>query len=113
MNYREVNPAIGSMKDLAELTEKLHDNEITLTIDLVLNHVAREHEWAVRAENGANAPVKYANLFNAASAILSASASLLFSSFCAAAENLEATFKASSRTSIATSFGRFCRVYNG
>ena len=52
MNYREVNPAIGSMKDLAELTEKLHDNEITLTIDLVLNHVAREHEWAVRAENG-------------------------------------------------------------
>lgn len=52
MDYKSVRPDLGSMQDLAELASDLHDAGISLTLDLVLNHVAKEHEWAVRARNG-------------------------------------------------------------
>ena len=37
------------MDDLADLTAELRRDGISLVIDLVLNHVAAEHEWAERA----------------------------------------------------------------
>lgn len=52
MDFRNVAPALGSMRDLASLTRALHDQDISLTIDLVLNHVAMEHEWAIKAREG-------------------------------------------------------------
>lgn len=52
MDYRSVRPELGTMDDLARLTADLHDAGISLTLDLVLNHVAREHEWAVKARAG-------------------------------------------------------------
>lgn len=52
MDYRNVRPDLGSMADLAELATNLHESNIALTLDLVLNHVAEEHEWAVKARAG-------------------------------------------------------------
>ena len=52
MNYRSIKPELGTMKSLAETAEKLHDSGISLTLDLVLNHVAKEHEWALKAKEG-------------------------------------------------------------
>lgn len=52
MDYRQVRPDLGTMADLAELADDLHAAGISLTLDLVLNHVAREHEWADRARAG-------------------------------------------------------------
>lgn len=52
MNYREVNPALGSMDDLAELARSLRRHGISLCIDLVCNHTAKEHRWARRAIEG-------------------------------------------------------------
>lgn len=52
MDYRSVRSDLGTMADLARLAEDLHDAGISLTLDLVLNHVAREHEWAERARAG-------------------------------------------------------------
>ncbi len=52
MDYRSVRPDLGTMNDLAELAADLHASGIALTLDLVLNHVAREHEWAARARAG-------------------------------------------------------------
>lgn len=52
MDFRSVAPSLGSMRDLSSLATALHNNNISLTIDLVLNHVAMEHEWAVRAREG-------------------------------------------------------------
>ncbi|MBK9739728.1 MAG: alpha-amylase family protein [Actinobacteria bacterium] len=46
MDYRSVRPDLGTMDDLAALSTDLHAAGISLTLDLVLNHVAREHEWA-------------------------------------------------------------------
>ena len=51
-SYREVKPELGTMEDLEGLADDLHDRDISLTLDLVLNHVADQHDWAVRARNG-------------------------------------------------------------
>lgn len=51
-DYREVNPELGTMSDLEDLARHLHAADIDLMIDLVLNHVAREHPWARAAREG-------------------------------------------------------------
>ncbi|MEI2825504.1 MAG: alpha-amylase family protein [Dermatophilaceae bacterium] len=51
-DYRQVRADLGSIDDLVALATSLRDNGISLVCDLVLNHVAREHEWAARARAG-------------------------------------------------------------
>ncbi len=51
-SYREVNPALGSMGQLAELAGDLRRNGISLVLDLVFNHTSSEHEWALKAIGG-------------------------------------------------------------
>ncbi len=50
-SYREVNPALGTIQDLAELTNKLRNENISLVLDLVFNHTSNEHDWAMRARS--------------------------------------------------------------
>ena len=52
MDYKSIRPDLGNMKDLEALAADLHEAGISLTLDLVLNHVAKEHEWAVKARAG-------------------------------------------------------------
>ena len=51
-DYRRVRPDLGTVDDLRDLTGTLRQHGISLCLDLVLNHVAREHEWAVAARAG-------------------------------------------------------------
>ena len=51
-DYREIEPALGTMDDLQRLCEGLRERGISLCIDLVLNHTAAEHPWAVAAAAG-------------------------------------------------------------
>ena len=51
-DFRTVRSDLGTVADLRALTERLRGDGISLCLDLVLNHVAREHEWAVRARAG-------------------------------------------------------------
>jgi amylosucrase len=51
-DYGAVDPRLGSMTDLETLASSLHDRDIVLCVDLVLNHTAREHEWARKAVAG-------------------------------------------------------------
>jgi amylosucrase len=44
------------MADLQALAADLHERGIALCIDLVLNHTAREHEWARKALAGETRP---------------------------------------------------------
>ena len=60
MDYKSVRPDLGSMKDLETLAADLHAAGISLTLDLVLNHVAKEHEWAEKARAG---EAKYLDYF--------------------------------------------------
>jgi amylosucrase len=51
-DYRNVDPGLGTIDDLQALARLLRRNGISLVADLVLNHVAREHEWATAARTG-------------------------------------------------------------
>ena len=59
MDYRSVRPDLGTVEDLCALTTTLRGEGISLCLDLVLNHVAREHEWAVAARAGDEAKRDY------------------------------------------------------
>jgi amylosucrase len=52
MDYRAVREDLGTIDDLRDLATVLRSHDISLTLDLVLNHVAAEHQWAVNARAG-------------------------------------------------------------
>ena len=63
MDYRAVRADLGTMDDLSELARTLRRSGIALTLDLVLNHVAAEHEWARRACAGEERYRRYFHVF--------------------------------------------------
>lgn len=52
MDYRQVRDDLGDMADLRHLATELRQHGISLCIDLVCNHTAKEHEWAQKAVQG-------------------------------------------------------------
>ena len=62
-DYRQVRPDLGTTDDLAELASTLRGRGISLCLDLVVNHVAREHEWAEAARRGDAAKRAYFLVF--------------------------------------------------
>ena len=58
-DFRRIRPDLGTADDLVALADTLHRHDISLTIDLVLNHVAREHDWAQAALRGEQPYVDY------------------------------------------------------
>ncbi len=63
MDYGAVRPDLGTMADLREVATALRGRGISLCVDLVLNHVAREHAWAVAARAGDAAHRAYFHVF--------------------------------------------------
>ena len=51
-DYRAVDPALGTTGDLVALAQGFHARGISLCIDVVVNHTAKEHAWAQRALAG-------------------------------------------------------------
>lgn len=62
-DYRTVRPDLGTVEDLRELTRVLRGQGVSVVLDLVLNHVAREHEWAARARAGEERYRDYFHVF--------------------------------------------------
>nr|WP_281494127.1 alpha-amylase family glycosyl hydrolase [Jannaschia sp. S6380] len=52
MDYRRIDPKLGTMADFRRATLSLRAAGISTCIDMVLNHTAKEHEWARRARGG-------------------------------------------------------------
>ncbi len=52
LDYRDIDPALGTVDDLRSLATTLRRNGISLCIDVVMNHTAREHAWAAAARAG-------------------------------------------------------------
>ena len=63
MDYRAVREDLGTVEDLRRLATVLRERGISLTLDLVLNHVAAEHDWAVAARQGDPYFRRYFHLF--------------------------------------------------
>ena len=51
-DYRATSEERGTIDDLESLADALRDRNVSLCIDLVMNHTAAEHEWAVAARAG-------------------------------------------------------------
>lgn len=62
-DYREVNPALGSIDDLRELAKELRKAGISLVLDFIFNHTSDEHLWAQRCRNGDPAYADFYYLF--------------------------------------------------
>lgn len=51
-DFRTVQPALGTMEELAALAEDCHKRGISLCLDFVMNHTSEDHAWARRARSG-------------------------------------------------------------
>lgn len=51
-DYRQIDSRLGTMDDFKVLLEEFRKNDISVCIDYVINHVAKEHEWAKEALEG-------------------------------------------------------------
>lgn len=54
-DFTTVRKDLGTMQDLAELTEACHERGISVCLDFVMNHTSESHEWARRARAGEKA----------------------------------------------------------
>jgi amylosucrase len=52
VDYASVDPRLGTMADLESLAAALHERQMSLCVDLVVNHTAAEHPWARAAAAG-------------------------------------------------------------
>ncbi len=52
VDYADVEPHLGTSDDLANLADALRHRGISLCLDVVLNHTADEHPWALAAKAG-------------------------------------------------------------
>jgi amylosucrase len=51
-DYRDVDPELGTVEDLRTVCAVLRSHGISVCLDFVMNHTAREHEWAMKAMGG-------------------------------------------------------------
>lgn len=52
VDFRKVQPELGTMEELEAVTEECHKKDISVCMDFVMNHTSEDHEWAVRARSG-------------------------------------------------------------
>ncbi len=50
-DYYGINPQYGTTADLEHLVAEAHKRGIAVTMDMVINHTAKEHPWFVAAQN--------------------------------------------------------------
>lgn len=48
-DYRNIMDELGSMEDFDELLKEMHERDIKLVMDLVVNHSSDEHKWFVES----------------------------------------------------------------
>ena len=51
-DFGKVQPELGTMEDLVELSKACHKKNINLCMDFVMNHTSEDHEWARKARQG-------------------------------------------------------------
>lgn len=57
-NYKDIMPEFGTMEDLDELIEEVHDRGMKLIMDLVINHTSDEHDWFIESRSSKDNPYR-------------------------------------------------------
>ena len=55
-DYEDIDPIFGTMSDFQSLLEGLHQRDIKLMIDLVINHTSDQHPWFVESRASRDNP---------------------------------------------------------
>lgn len=63
-DFRQVDERVGSLQDLRKLGRRMHQREMLLTLDVVMNHTSDQHEWAERARGGDQQYQEYYYVFD-------------------------------------------------
>ncbi|NLC34041.1 MAG: alpha-amylase [Erysipelothrix sp.] len=65
MDYKDIDPAYGTMADMEALIKEMEDRNMDLIIDLVINHSSNEHPWFLEAveEFKNDACIKYCDYY--------------------------------------------------
>jgi amylosucrase len=51
-DFRKVDEKFGTLEDLESLRKSMHQKDMYLMLDIVLNHTSHRHEWAEKAKAG-------------------------------------------------------------
>lgn len=51
-SYTEIKPSLGNMDEFEDLIDELRREKIYVCVDFILNHTAKENEWAEKARAG-------------------------------------------------------------
>ncbi|MBE0686718.1 MAG: alpha-amylase, partial [Anaerolineaceae bacterium] len=58
INYKDVNPELGTMNDFRQFLEEAHKRNIKVIIDFVVNHTSIEHPWFEDARANKESPYR-------------------------------------------------------
>src|SRR5699024_9626199 len=50
-DYQKIAPEFGTMEDFDELLKEVHQREMKLIMDLVINHTSDEHPWFMESRS--------------------------------------------------------------
>lgn len=57
-DYKAVNPEYGTLEDLEQLIEEAGKRNISIILDIVLNHTSEQHPWFLEAKKGKDNPYR-------------------------------------------------------
>ncbi len=57
-DYKAINPEYGTMEQFDEMVRLLHDRNIRVVMDLVINHTSDKHKWFVEARKSKENPYR-------------------------------------------------------
>lgn len=53
-DYRSIDPSYGSMEDALQLIEEIHERDMYVLFDMVMNHTSNQHEWFLASKQSKN-----------------------------------------------------------
>ena len=57
-DYEQIDPLYGSMDDFERLLEGLHNRDMKLMMDVVVNHTSDKHHWFIESRKSKNNPYR-------------------------------------------------------
>ncbi|KAJ5493953.1 CAZyme family GH13 [Penicillium fimorum] len=57
-DYYGIHPPYGTVQDVDELIQRLHERKMKLVMDLVVNHTSDQHQWFRNARSSINNPYR-------------------------------------------------------
>jgi oligo-1,6-glucosidase len=57
-DFQDINPQFGALADVDQLIAGMHERDMKLVMDLVINHTSDEHAWFVESRKSKDNPYR-------------------------------------------------------